>query len=178
MNRDKTGFFRFEIGFFQGCVLSAILFDCVFNLLLDLLKPISETYGYAFKSCDVKIMGLAYADDESNVTKSPEGNQKALDIIDSFLKWSSNMRAKPEKCFSVAQKFFDKNDKTGFVPIYKEKAFSPFDPKLTISGQPITPSPSSMTPMRKCSNFSVGRCMLISRKTRPKSTSRITSSTS
>ena len=48
------------------------------------------------------------------------------------------MRAKPEKCFSFAQKFFDKNDKTGFVPIYKEKTFSSFDPKLTISGQPIT----------------------------------------
>jgi hypothetical protein len=138
VNRDKTGFFRFEIGFFQGCVLSAILFDCVFILLLDLLKPISETYSYAFKSCDVKIMDLAYADDESNVTKSSEGNQKALDIIDSFLKWSRNMRAKPEKCFSFAQKFFHKIDKTGFVPIYKEKTFSPFDPKLTISGQPIT----------------------------------------
>ena len=31
----KTGFFRYQIGLFQGCVLSTILFDLVFNLLLD-----------------------------------------------------------------------------------------------------------------------------------------------
>ena len=31
----STGFFLFDIGLFQGCVLSCILFLCVFQLLLD-----------------------------------------------------------------------------------------------------------------------------------------------
>ena len=34
----STGFFLFDIGLFQGCVLSTILFDAVFRLLLDLLN--------------------------------------------------------------------------------------------------------------------------------------------
>ena len=36
-NNWSTGFFLFDIGLFQGCVLSTILFDCVFQLLLDFL---------------------------------------------------------------------------------------------------------------------------------------------
>ena len=44
-NEWSTGFFLFDIGLFQGCVLSTILFDVVFQLLLDLLKPL-EDLGY------------------------------------------------------------------------------------------------------------------------------------
>ena len=33
-----TAFFPFDIGLFQGCVLSTILFDCVFNLFLAPLE--------------------------------------------------------------------------------------------------------------------------------------------
>ena len=33
----STGFFLFDIGLFQGCVLSTILFDCVFQLFIDFL---------------------------------------------------------------------------------------------------------------------------------------------
>ena len=38
-NDWSTDFFLFDIGLFQGCVLSTILFDCVFQLLLDFLCP-------------------------------------------------------------------------------------------------------------------------------------------
>jgi len=34
-----TGFCLFDIGLFQGCVLSTIIFYCVFQLLLDFLHP-------------------------------------------------------------------------------------------------------------------------------------------
>ena len=34
--------FLFDLGLFQGCVLSCILFSCVFQLLLDLLEPLSN----------------------------------------------------------------------------------------------------------------------------------------
>ena len=39
-NNWSTGFFLFDIGLFQGCVLSTILFDCVFQLLLDFLNQL------------------------------------------------------------------------------------------------------------------------------------------
>ena len=51
----STGFFLFDIGLFQGCVLSTILFDCVFNLLLDFLNPL-KGYGYAYKGVQVSTM--------------------------------------------------------------------------------------------------------------------------
>ena len=38
---DSTAL-NFSIGLFQGCILSTILFDIVFNLLLDLLSKHSE----------------------------------------------------------------------------------------------------------------------------------------
>ena len=58
-----TGFFLFDIGLFQGCVLSTILFDCVFQLLIDFLKP-TKKLGYTFKAApDITINTKAYADD-------------------------------------------------------------------------------------------------------------------
>ena len=44
-----AGFFLFDIGLFQGCLLSNILFDCVFQLLIDFIKP-TKKLGYTFKS--------------------------------------------------------------------------------------------------------------------------------
>jgi len=62
-NDWSTGFFLFDIGLFQGCVLSTILFDCVFQLLLDFLKPKSRL-GYEFKSTPtVSTFLKAYAHD-------------------------------------------------------------------------------------------------------------------
>ena len=64
MKEWSTGFFLFDIGLFQGCATSSILFDCVFQLLLDFLKPADNRIGYNFKSApEVKAMAKAYADD-------------------------------------------------------------------------------------------------------------------
>ena len=49
-----TGVFLFDIGLFQGCVLSTILFDCVFNLLLDFLEPL-QVSGLPMR-CGVKFL--------------------------------------------------------------------------------------------------------------------------
>ena len=48
-NSWSTGFFLLDIGLFQGCVLSTILFDCVIQLLIDFLRP-KKRLGYVFKS--------------------------------------------------------------------------------------------------------------------------------
>ena len=58
-----TESFTFEIGLFQGCVLSCMLFDCVFNLVLDLLESHADD-GYASKLVKGhRALVRAYADD-------------------------------------------------------------------------------------------------------------------
>src|SRR5579872_4581218 len=48
-----TDFFLFDVGLFQGCPLSCILFNCVFQLLLDLIHPLSANCGYHFKDSPI-----------------------------------------------------------------------------------------------------------------------------
>ena len=80
----STGFFGFEIGLFQGCVLSTILFDCVFNLLLDFLGPLEEQYAVKVEG-ETSAFVKAYADDLKIATATPEGHQAVLDATDSWL---------------------------------------------------------------------------------------------
>jgi hypothetical protein len=135
-NDWTTGSFLFDIGLFQGCVLSSILFDAVFNLLLDMLEKDADL-GYTFKDRAVSLLDQAYADDLSLSSSTPEKNQQALDTTDRWLLWTETMKAKPKKCVSLAAKKFDKRLKdktyTPFFPI----VYSPFDPKLTIKGERI-----------------------------------------
>lgn len=133
-----TGFFLFDIGVFQGCVLSAILFLCVFQLLLDFLRPLEEKEGYEFKIVKgIRMLAKAYADDLALTTKSTAANQRACNKVDIFLSWTQTMKAKPKKCVSLGLRQFDKRiKKHGFEPVLPQ-TYSPFDPKLTISGQPM-----------------------------------------
>jgi len=50
----KTDFFLFDLGLFQGCVLSCILFNCVFQLLIDLveLSEVNDGYQFRFRIAD------------------------------------------------------------------------------------------------------------------------------
>ena len=54
-----TDWFMFQIGLFQGCPLSVVLFLVVFNLLLDLLKT-KQDLGYQLKNSNLKQMQKAY----------------------------------------------------------------------------------------------------------------------
>lgn len=135
----STDFFPFLIGLFQGCVLSTILFDCVFNLLLDFLNPLRDK-GYRFKAADVSIMHKAYADDLQFTTRTTEGHQLALNRTQSWLNWTKTMKAKPKKCVSFAMKQFrdwpNVKSQKGHTPV-SNTTYSPFDPKLEIAGQPL-----------------------------------------
>ena len=51
--------FTYEIGVFQGCVISPLLFNMVFNLLLDMLSPLTEEIGYRLKETKVTLHDLA-----------------------------------------------------------------------------------------------------------------------
>lgn len=133
----STGFFAFDIGLFQGCVLSTILFDLVFQLLLDFLDAKStKKVGYSFKNADVSVRERAYADDLCMATDNVKDNQMLCNYTNEWLEWTRTMKAKPKKCVCMAMKLFDPRNKRLFEPI-RETAYSPFDPKLTIAGEPM-----------------------------------------
>ena len=129
--------FTYEIGVFQGCVISPLLFDTTFNLLLDLLLPHTATRGYKLKSTDLTVHDLAYADDLTIVSKNRQFNQQSLELIDKFLHWTRTMASKPQKCRSLAYKFWSKNDDASGLKRHRPTRYAPFDPQLRIAGQPV-----------------------------------------
>jgi hypothetical protein len=130
----STGFFLFDIGCFQGCVLSTILFDAVFNLLLDFLQPLKKS-GYLFKDCGVISFEKAYADDLALITKTAAENQVALDRMVVWLDWTGTMKAKPKKCIATAFRQFKRGTKSinNFKP-YHDTVYSLYNPCLKIKG--------------------------------------------
>ena len=131
----STEFFLYESGLFQGCVISAILFDLVFQLLLDLVQQKVKT-GYNFKEIGAYIAQLAYADDHSLIASNPQNMQLLCNEVAEWLKWTNCMEAKPKKCRALALKRFATNDKGPFKALQKAQ-YSSFDPKISISGEPI-----------------------------------------
>ena len=131
----KTDVFHYGIGVFQGCTASPVLFNMVMQILLDILhQPLNLHLGYYFgkrgsSSRDVgRLLGPAFADDLTLVTKSREGSQLLLDLLYGFLLWST-MRLKVPKCMSIA---------FGCLPEHRpEKVWSSFDPELSVGGQQI-----------------------------------------
>ena len=98
-----TDWFMFQIGLFQGCPLSVVLFLVVFNLLLDLLKT-KQDLGYQLKNTDLKQLQKAYADDLTLIAGNVKGCKELLHLVETFLKWTRTMNAKPSKCRSLAMK--------------------------------------------------------------------------
>ncbi|MFN9115490.1 MAG: reverse transcriptase domain-containing protein, partial [Bacteroidota bacterium] len=92
-------------GVFQGCTLSTILFNTVFNLLFDYLQPTLDRVGYRFVDDETLVLSsTGYADDVSVITASPEENQIVLNRVDHFLNWTETIHANPANCFSLARK--------------------------------------------------------------------------
>jgi len=127
--------FAYEIGVFQGCVISPLLFNMVFNLLLDMLSPLSEENGYVLKESKIAIHDLAYADDLSIVARSVSKAQHSLNLIDRFLVWTRTMAAKPSKCRSLALKYWSEADVRAGRTRLLDHVYAPYDPELKISGQ-------------------------------------------
>ena len=134
----STGFFLFDIGLFQGCVLSTILFDCVFQLLLDFLKPTDNRIGYNFKKTpEVKVMAKAYADDLTLIANNISDCQLLCNQTNNWPLWIVTMMAKPAKCVSMTMKRFEIHIKTENCKPIQNSVYSLFDPGLTINNQPI-----------------------------------------
>ena len=130
----KTKFFNYSIGLFQGCVLSTILFDTVFNLCLDFLKQVKNA-GYSFKNVDLTITWKAYADDLTLIARNPSLMQLLLDKLQEFLTWTRTMKAKPAKCKHIGMKSFGSKNKK--FRAFSSTTYSAFDAKVQIADQLI-----------------------------------------
>ena len=130
----KTAFFSFDIGLFQGCVLSTILFDCVFNLLLDFLEPLEAEHAVKVEG-EITSFVKAYADDLEISTDTPKGHQVVLNQTNAWLEWTKTMRAKPQKCVCAAFRQFRKSAPPSKYTKEGDAIYSAYDPQLTIAGQ-------------------------------------------
>ena len=129
--------FRFDIGLFQGCVLSCSLFSSVFQLLLDLLDPLTEKHGYHFKDSSIILHDQAFADDISITSYSPKANQASINQCEYFFTWA-HFKAKPPKCVCMGMKKFDpRNTHKVEYERYGNTVYVPFDPDLKIAGSKI-----------------------------------------
>jgi len=77
----------------------------VFQVLLDMIAPLSKLHGYKFKDMPVVLHDQAFADDISITTSRPEMNQLTINAVVRFLRWAY-LQANPKKCISMAMKRF------------------------------------------------------------------------
>src|SRR5690349_20643383 len=113
-----------------------MLFNCVFQLLLNLVSPLTMNSGYKFKNSLTVLHDQAFADDLSILSSTPELNQKSIDIVVRFLTWY-RMQANPKKCITFAMKQIDPR----YVPKVEHErygsTFCPYDPNLVINGEKL-----------------------------------------
>ena len=117
VGNEFTCWFRFQIGVFQGCTLSTMLFDTAFNTVFQRVSALLSDFGYKYSDSEVVKLILGYADDICNMTSLASHNQAVVNVIQEWLEWSQTMKAKPKKCKSTAM--------IGGKPV---------DPKLMIGG--------------------------------------------
>ena len=115
-------------------MLSCILFNCVFQLLLNLVSPLTAENGYKFKDIAVLLHDQSFADDISLTSSCPKLAQRSIDAIVAFLRWY-DLQENPKKCITMASKQFDPRNvpKTEFER-YASTIYCPYDPNLTIDG--------------------------------------------
>jgi len=133
-----TSVFQYQIGVFQGGTDCTVLFNVVFQLLLDTVNTKSnrEHCAYKFKADNTMALLLAaYADDLELVTITPQQNQELLGVSESWFLWTRGMRMKPPKCVAFAAKRFP-SPTDQFTPFTKHE-YSPYDPQLRIYGETI-----------------------------------------
>jgi hypothetical protein len=105
----STNLIAFLKGVFQGCTISPILFDVVYQKCIDYIAQFG-TNPYVFKSnFDLKskyglieLLQLVYADDHTLINSTKLGAQRALNLIQKWLSWTECMKAKPVKCKCLA----------------------------------------------------------------------------
>ena len=54
VGKEQTKWFRFQIGVFQGCTLSTMLFDTAFNTIFDCVLDMEEECGHKFTEVTIE----------------------------------------------------------------------------------------------------------------------------
>jgi vacuolar-type H+-ATPase subunit C/Vma6 len=78
----------------------------VFQLLLNLVTPLSNKNGYTFKDVSVVLHDQAFADDISITSSTPKLAQESIDVLVRFLEWY-HFQANAKKSITMAWKKFD-----------------------------------------------------------------------
>ena len=97
----STSVFPFLVGVFQGCTISPILVDIVFQLCMKYVEENgSEPYAVADKQFNitsrfgiVQLLQQAYADDHALANRSIRGAQLYIDLVSRWLYWTRCMAA-------------------------------------------------------------------------------------
>ena len=129
--------FQFAIRVFQGCVLSPVLFNICLQPLLHMLHESASGKGWSYtfsQNAQISRDVSAYADDLELCSWSPPppppACQSLLNLTQDYLSWSRSLIARPDKCFATAMRLPQ-------TTAHSESHYGPFDPKLTIAGEPI-----------------------------------------
>nr|XP_032528131.1 uncharacterized protein LOC116778294 [Danaus plexippus plexippus] len=118
--------FSYNVGLFQGCCLSPIVFNIVINILVDKLTSNEKKWGYRFKFNNKYTESiLAFADDLAILTRNPKHCQVLLDEVDRFCEWTDGLRTKPSKCHCLCLG-------------RRSTRYTSYDPGLSLGGQCIS----------------------------------------
>jgi hypothetical protein len=126
----KSDWFALEIGVPQGCTASTIIFDIVFQMVLDIHRHLCQglKIGYTLSESKIAIIAPAYADDVGLVASTPHECQSSIGCFELALAYSITLRLKPPKCRSLAYRKMRSTD---------GQHYKPFDPELVIYGDKV-----------------------------------------
>ena len=125
----NSDWFWISTGVPQGCTASTIIFDMVFQLLLDIHKSFVPNISFKMPRADISIFNPTYADDVALLSDTPEQNQLAMEAFQKAWMWSQSFKLKIPKCRSFAAKLF--NDSESLYTKSETYRYSSFDPLLS-----------------------------------------------
>ena len=133
-----TNFFALQIGLFQGCCMSVMIFNVVFQMLLDYHSQFCQRkrIGYAFKNAQITVVNPSFADDITLAASDATDCQQSINTMQEIVTWTKTMAFKPSKCRSWAGRFFRNGEKTKFTKL-QNSTYSFYDPLLTVNGDAI-----------------------------------------
>ena len=120
----SSDWFWISIGVPQGCTTSTIVFDIIFQLILDIHETLAHKFAFRMNKADISLLHPTYADDTALLSPSPKKNQLSIDAFIVALNWSVTLKLKPKKCRSLAFKKFRKSSSRSV------SRYSAYDPLL------------------------------------------------
>jgi Reverse transcriptase (RNA-dependent DNA polymerase) len=134
----ETDPFDLEIGLFQGCCMSVMIFNIVFQILLDYHSQFCKKtdIGYKFKDADITVINPSFADDVTLAASDARSCQVSIDAFQEIVNWTATMSFKPSKCRSWGGRYFGPQDKTKYTKL-QDSTYAFYDPLLKVNDVPV-----------------------------------------